>query len=319
MTPDALEKEEVRDESTAESTLGAAPLARSPAVRSGRGAALLAAIGLGLTTGALAAALRSGDLRLLVAAGGIVIAAGALAWRARGLSRRLRETEQRLLESERLAAIGLATAGFAHELKNGMMVAHGFAELALRTAAKELGLDAKLVAQLREVEGQTGRLTADLRSFLRLAHGGAEVSQRRPLREVLAEVETLARPLARLKGHAFESAVAPGLAGAVEDPALRSGLLNLVLNAVEFARTTVSLSARQDGAWVVVTVEDDGAGVPHALVPRLFERFATGRTGGTGLGLAAAKEAVEGEGGTVTYTPGPAGGARFTVRLPTPG
>ena len=100
---------------------------------------------------------------------------------------------------------------------------------------------------------------------------------------------------------------------------LRRVLGNLVDNAVRHARTTVSVTAREDGRRVVVEVSDDGAGIPRADHERVFERFTRldeGRArdaGGSGLGLAIAREVVQRHGGAVELDDSESGG--LTARL----
>ncbi len=97
---------------------------------------------------------------------------------------------------------------------------------------------------------------------------------------------------------------------------------NLVANAMRHAQHRVRVATGQDdaGAWLVVT--DDGPGVPPADRERIFERFVRldeGRdrdAGGSGLGLAIVAAIVTDTGGSVVVDEAPAGGARFTVRLP---
>ncbi|PFG43906.1 signal transduction histidine kinase [Isoptericola jiangsuensis] len=108
---------------------------------------------------------------------------------------------------------------------------------------------------------------------------------------------------------------------AVADPAAVGRVVrNLVDNARRFAATRVLVEVR-DG---VVTVDDDGPGIPAADRERVFERFtrlgtARGRdSGGTGLGLAIAREVAREHGGDVTLDDGPLGGLRATVTLPVP-
>jgi signal transduction histidine kinase len=83
----------------------------------------------------------------------------------------------------------------------------------------------------------------------------------------------------------------------------------------------VSIRARRDGAAVVVTVEDNGPGVPPELEATLFQPFVTGRGRdakhpGTGLGLAIAHRWVERHGGALRHERAPGGGARFVARWP---
>ncbi len=95
---------------------------------------------------------------------------------------------------------------------------------------------------------------------------------------------------------------------------------NLLDNAARYAQSTITLTLAEVDTDAVLTIADDGPGVPDAERERIFERFARqepdrGRdAGGTGLGLAISREIVTAHGGTITLAPGP--GARFTIRLP---
>ncbi|MFE3741004.1 ATP-binding protein [Streptomyces sp. NPDC059134] len=97
---------------------------------------------------------------------------------------------------------------------------------------------------------------------------------------------------------------------------------NLLDNAQRHAAGSVEASVRRVGAWVVLAVADDGAGVPEAERERIFERFvrlddARSRDdGGAGLGLAIARDVAERHGGTLTVGGAPSGGALFELRLP---
>ncbi|MEV7867625.1 HAMP domain-containing sensor histidine kinase [Streptomyces sp. NPDC088124] len=97
---------------------------------------------------------------------------------------------------------------------------------------------------------------------------------------------------------------------------------NLLDNAQRHAAGSVETSVRRVGAWVVLAVADDGAGVPEAERERIFERFvrlddARSRDdGGAGLGLAIARDVAERHGGTLTVGRAPSGGALFELRLP---
>ena len=101
-------------------------------------------------------------------------------------------------------------------------------------------------------------------------------------------------------------------------------IYNLTDNAVKYTPpgSTVQVSLFREGDQVVLTVEDNGAGIPEEDLPRIFERFyrvdkARSRAaGGTGLGLAIVRDTVEKRGGTVEAANRPGGGAVFTVRWP---
>ncbi|MFJ7074703.1 ATP-binding protein [Streptomyces sp. NPDC098781] len=99
-------------------------------------------------------------------------------------------------------------------------------------------------------------------------------------------------------------------------------LTNLLDNARRHARSAVTVTVREEGAWAVVAVADDGDGVAEADRERIFERFvrldeARSRDdGGAGLGLAIARDVAVRHGGTLTVGRAPAGGALFELRLP---
>ncbi len=96
---------------------------------------------------------------------------------------------------------------------------------------------------------------------------------------------------------------------------------NLVDNAVRHASGRIALGVRAEDAWAVLTVDDDGVGVPGPERDRVFERFvrldeARSRDdGGSGLGLAIVRDAVRAHGGSVVIEDAPLGGARFVVRI----
>lgn len=106
---------------------------------------------------------------------------------------------------------------------------------------------------------------------------------------------------------------------------LTSVVRNLLDNAARYAASTIHVTVRETGPWVVLSVEDDGPGIPAEDRETVFERFARlqeGRErdmGGTGLGLALSRRVVEHHGGTIHVEDGTVGGARFVVSLPSAG
>jgi signal transduction histidine kinase len=101
-------------------------------------------------------------------------------------------------------------------------------------------------------------------------------------------------------------------------------IYNLTDNAVKYTPpgSTVQVSLFREGDQVVLTVEDNGIGIPEDDLPHIFERFyrvdkmRSRAIGGTGLGLSIVKDTVENRGGSITAAARQGGGTVFTVRLP---
>ena len=96
---------------------------------------------------------------------------------------------------------------------------------------------------------------------------------------------------------------------------IREVLVNLFDNAVA-AGPPVRCTIARAGNRLVIEVTDRGPGVPVDDRARVFEAFVTGKTHGTGLGLAVVRRVVELHGGTIEIGDGPEGGARFRVEIP---
>jgi two-component system, OmpR family, sensor histidine kinase BaeS len=121
-------------------------------------------------------------------------------------------------------------------------------------------------------------------------------------------------------GLALVADAPPGLPRVQLDPArMRQVLGNLVENALRHTPRggTVRVTTARDDASLVFSVSDTGTGIPAALLPHVFERFAKGAgSPGSGLGLAIARDLVQAHGGTIEVTSPPGAGTTFRIRLP---
>jgi signal transduction histidine kinase len=169
------------------------------------------------------------------------------------------------------------------------------------------------------------RRVIDLLEVAKLEAGRMEL-ERSPLDmvEVVRRTASLFEVAARERDVELAIETPPALSIVGDPEKLERVLLNLLSNAMKFVpdggRVRVGLSV--EGGEVVLSVEDNGPGVPFHLRDAIFERFRRGddqttqRFGGTGLGLAIAKELVELHGGRIHVADGPDGGAVFRVTLP---
>src|SRR2546430_651748 len=231
------------------------------------------------------------------------------------LQNRLSEISVALERAQRTSTVGLLSAGFAHEMKNALTVVLGFAELA-RTAAEKAQSDPKVTRHLRELENETRRTVAQLQSFL--SYSAGEKVPRRPqdVNELVNDALQMVRPMARMKDLQLEQAAGDPPRVDADPFAIRQLLLNLLLNALDFARTRISISTNRTGEGrAEVVVADDGPGVSQENRERIFQRFVTTRPGGNGLGLSTSRDIARAHGGTLTLRDG-GGGATFVLTLP---
>ncbi|WP_326720614.1 HAMP domain-containing histidine kinase [Streptomyces sp. NBC_00243] len=216
--------------------------------------------------------------------------------------------------NETLAALELSVerqrrfvADASHELRSP--IASLRTQLEVGAAHPEL-LD---VAGAVEDTVRLQRLAADLLLLARLDAGERPADTRFDLGAVVRE---------EAAGRTGVTADAPAVEVSGSRGQLARVLANLLDNAQRHARERVSVRVRTDGAWVVVEVADDGAGVPADQRERIFERFVrlddarTRDDGGAGLGLAIARDVALRHEGTLTVREAPEGGALFELRLP---
>jgi two-component system osmolarity sensor histidine kinase EnvZ len=200
-------------------------------------------------------------------------------------------------------------AGISHDLRTPLTRLR----LGLAMLPESVQADAQAMAQ--DVE-EMDRLIA---AYLAFARGeGTEQAAPVDLRELVEE----AAGKARRDGARVDLAVpAEPLIAPVRADALRRCLGNLLDNARKHARRIAVGLARvprpdSTGGWAVVTVDDDGPGIPAEHREEAFRPFASFSSGGTGLGLAIARDIARAHGGDIVLEDSPLGGLRARVRLP---
>jgi signal transduction histidine kinase len=187
--------------------------------------------------------------------------------------------------------------------------------------AQHLGEGGELATDLL---ADVTRLSALVEDLLLLARAGSD-SGRPPARESVDVRALMVETAKRYAGAKVPVSVAEGPAvfARANSGELRRVLANLVDNALRHARSEVVLAVRAEGGSAVLTVVDDGPGVPPDERERVFERFARlddardRDAGGTGLGLAIVRELLHRSDGSITLQDNPSGpGLAAVVRLP---
>jgi signal transduction histidine kinase len=225
----------------------------------------------------------------------------------------LRQTQQQMVQTEKLSSIGTLAASLAHDMGN--IVA------AMSLLTQRLERQGQLGEEDRELLGrQVQRLNTLLRRVLSLARGRPSEKQPADVNEIVAAVGSLVATEARHRGLELKLELSENLPQVYGDASqLEQAVLNLVLNALEAcaAGNQVVLATGQDGGDVVITVTDDGPGIPEDVQAHLFEPFYTTKDQGTGLGLFSTRRIVQEEhGGLVEVDSRPGEGTTVTIRLP---
>ena len=218
-----------------------------------------------------------------------------------------------LAEREARVQRALAKAGdLAHGLKTPLAVLARDADRA--TASGDLELASSMAAQVERMRRQID---------YHLAHARAAAAGNVPgMRSLVGpSVDALFRTLERLHAEraiAMRSAVGPAHAVRCQREDLEEMLGNLLDNACKWCRSRVEAGSEAVGTAIVITVDDDGAGIAPEMAAEVLERGvrADEQMEGTGLGLAIVRDLAELYGGAIELSRSPLGGVRATLRLP---
>jgi len=230
--------------------------------------------------------------------------------------------QRELIASERMAALGTMAGMLAHDFRGPMTVIRGYAE----SLADDPGSSAEVRDRARLITRMVDRLDRMATETLDFARGGRRLA-RRPLAlgaildELAAGVQAEQPTLELVR----DFRVPRDVVAAVDVDKLRRVVSNIAANARDamggrgrfhLGAELVPAPPADGGPRLVLTLADEGPGVPPEIRDRLFEPFVTpGKKGGTGLGLAVARRFVEDHGGTLELLPeGP--GARFRIAMP---
>ncbi len=227
-----------------------------------------------------------------------------------------KELEEALARAKNLETVGMIAGGVAHEVRNPL-----FAITTIVTALERKLKDHQEFGEyVSHILDQTRRLNTLMNDLLTLGRPVEEaVFVPVRLEEVLRQCfELLRKSTPGEFPCALELPQEPLAVVGCADKLVQV-FLNLMENAVSFTPPGghVSVHAWREGRRILVTVADEGPGIPPELFPRLFQPFQTGRPGGTGLGLAIVRKILQAHHGTVhAVNNDPSPGSTFTVVLP---
>ena len=225
-----------------------------------------------------------------------------------------KKAEELVLQSEKLTVAGQLAAGIAHEIRNPLTAIKGFFKLLEREAKTQKDY-------YPIIESELDRIELILSELLLLAKPNAVKFEEISLATVLKEVTTLLETQSILSNIWFELKVdvASEDAKIKGDPnQLKQVFINLLKNGIEAMDNggVIKISTEFQSKGILVTVLDQGVGIPEELINRLGEPFFTTKNTGTGLGLMITYNIIKNHGGTVSVSSKKGIGTKFDIFLP---
>lgn len=224
------------------------------------------------------------------------------------------ERKQKWVDENRLASIGQMLAGVLHDLKTPMTIISGYAQLMAQIEEEQARQE-----YVDQILHQFDMMSGMTREVLAFARGESNVLVRKVyLHKFLEEVAEQLRHL--FAGRDIELSIEADYDGIAyfDQQSMFRLIHNLARNAaqamVDGGGFTIRTTAT--GADLVLEFADTGPGIPAHLEGRLFDLFASGRSGGSGLGLAICKKIVGEHGGSITYESAPGQGTTFIATVP---
>jgi PAS domain S-box-containing protein len=234
----------------------------------------------------------------------------------------VKQLEHKVIEAERLGAVGQTVAGLAHSIKNILMGLEGGKFMV------GLGLkndDQQMISEGWEMlERNFDKTTSLVKDFLSFSKGRLPELRMMNPADLVTEIIGLYKDIAAQSGIELKADIADNLKGAPLDPdGIHTCLTNLVSNAIDACHmgeqkgSEVVISAADRGDKLVFEVRDNGSGIEYDIKQKIFTTFFTTKGGeGTGLGLLTTRKIVTEHGGKISVTSKEGEGACFRMEFP---
>jgi two-component system sensor histidine kinase PilS (NtrC family) len=226
----------------------------------------------------------------------------------------VKELEDRLRTSEKMALLGQLAAGLAHELRNPLSAISGAVEM-LGSDVKPTEDNLRLVRMAtQEVE----RLNLLVEDFLILTMPIQKLTTQVDLGLIISDtVESFTKTIRRGNIEIINQ-VEKGMYVQADSYRLKQAVWNLLLNSVDAMPIggLIMIKSRNEDSSAIIEISDEGKGVDENFISRIFEPFFTTKEVGTGLGLAIVQKVIEGYNGNINVISSRGNGATFVITLP---
>lgn len=219
--------------------------------------------------------------------------------------------------SERLSAMGELAGGVAHEIRNPLNTLRMLGQRLEREF--EPREDADEYRRLTSTAiSEVDRIARIVNGFLGFARPAATKKIAGDLSAKLQSISSTFRLQTEGRGAILRSSVKEGLRLEFDPDLIDQAVLNLLVNALDAAGEggTICLDARRQGAEILISVSDDGAGIPEANRVRIWDLYFSTKENGTGMGLPSVHRIVSEHGGRIEMSSAVGTGTRFEIRFP---
>jgi len=225
-----------------------------------------------------------------------------------------KKMEQKMLQSERLAAVGQAVAHVAHEIKNPLMIIGGFSsqirsKLENEKDRHKLDMVLDEVTRLERMVADLGDFTKEYKLVKRPAH----------INSVVKDVIQIMTGICDHDKYTFEKQLSEQVDEIECDPdKLKQVFINVISNGLEAMQDggTISISTEKMPKGVEIRINDEGTGIHPDRLQNIFEPFYTTREHGSGLGLSISYKLIEAHNGDIWAVSAPGKGTTFIIQLP---
>lgn len=223
--------------------------------------------------------------------------------------------ENQLMISEKLASLGLLTAGIAHEINTPLTGISSYVQLLLKSSAKTADRE---IAE--KIEAQIERVTKMVRSLLSFSRGEKGHIKKFPLKNCINDILTLLDYRVKKQSINSQTEIPDDIEVWGELDKLQQVFLNIISNAIDAMPEggTLKVEAERKENNIVIRISDTGIGIKNEHLTRIFEPFFTtkGYGRGTGLGLSISYQIVKEHDGDITVESEYGKGTIFTITLP---
>jgi two-component system NtrC family sensor kinase len=236
------------------------------------------------------------------------------------MSDELKNREEEIIQSKKLASLGILTAGVAHELRNPLnnisMVAQNFIEM-----YDSLGREQR-IGLMNRVEEETKRIEEIVKNLLDFAKPKVANLEEADINRTVRKAVNLMQNTLNISNIELNLSLDPSVPHVfIDGPQMQQVLVNLILNAVQAmspgGKLFIKTHANHGGDSVIIEVRDTGKGIPHEFLPYIFDPFfSTKGVEGTGLGMSISYGIIKNHKGSIKVESTLNEGTTFTIELP---